>query len=252
MVIFVENEVIDNIAIGENIIETDSEIIHYLLNVLRIKKGEKIILNSINNTVNNYKQVIAEFEKIIDKNKIKTKVITIGKFNIDFPLIDVFIVPLKSRYFEDSIEHISQLPINSIFLIKSKFISTSFQEIHKKIERLKKIIYWNTIYVKKHFLTNIKFLDQKLEDILKILSKKYTKIIIFDNRTNQEINIDILNIRIENIALMIGPEGGWAKEEINLFTQYGQILKFKNINIGLKAEIAPIVGISQLLGFIDK
>ncbi|MCS7244256.1 MAG: RsmE family RNA methyltransferase [Candidatus Calescibacterium sp.] len=252
MMIFVSSEVIDNIEIGENTIESDSEIIHYLFNVLRIKRGEKIILNSIDNTVNNYKQAIAEFEKIIDKNKIKTRVITVGRFNIEFPVIDVFIVPLKSRYFEDSIEHISQLPINSIFLIKSKFISTNFQEIHKKIERLKKIIYWNTIYVRKHFLTNIKFLDQKLEDTLKVLSKKYAKIIAFDHRTNQEINADILSGRIEKMALMIGPEGGWAKEEIDLFTQYGQVLKFKNIDVGLKAEIAPLVGISQILGFINK
>ena len=55
---------------------------------------------------------------------------------------------------------------------------------------------------------------------------------------------------LKNVSLAIGPEGGWAQEEMGLFTQYG----WANVTLGpriLRAETAAIAAVavaSALLG----
>lgn len=244
MVIFLGNEEFSELD-GKKLINIEEELIHYLKNVLRIRKKEKLIICDKNNTPNNYQYYYCKFNKF-EKNKIEVSILEKKEEKKNFPLIDMLIVPLKSRYFEDSIEHICQLPINSIFLIKSKFISTDFKKTTEKIDRLRKISYWNSIYIRKPFITKIDFFDIKLSELLTTIN--YDRFILFDPRTDQEINCG-LDLKGKKICLIIGPEGGWSKEEIEFFQKQKNtlILKFKNIDFGIKAEIAPIVAISQIL-----
>lgn len=249
MVIFLEESIFRGITTGSTVIELDSEIMHYLIHVLRIGKGEKIIINSKENRVNRYEFFISYFDRALDKFRVRLNIEEKKYIQKNFPIIDIFVVPLKSRYFEDSIEYISQLPINSIFLMRSKFIAVKFEEVYRKIERLRKIIYWNSIYVRKHFITEIQYIDKKLENIVEELLKEYEKVIVFDPRAESEFGNSLGNP--QKIAMLVGPEGGWSKEELEIFKHKFQIYKFKNIDIAVKAEIAPVIGVSQLLGFIN-
>lgn len=252
MVIYLDQENFNQIQPGTKILELNNELIHYFKKVLRIKKGEKILINSYQNTLTNYQYFIANFEKFQYSNQIVLNIKEKFIKQENFPIIDLFIVPLKSKYFYDLIENVSQLPINSIILIKSKFIAVNYEEISKKIQRLEKIIFWNSIYVKKHYITSIQALNKTISEILKneTFLKTYDKVIIFDHITENKIDSIFFRDNPKRIAVMIGPEGGWDRKELENLCNKIFVFKFKNIDIALKAQNAAIVGISQLLALI--
>lgn len=249
-VIFLNKNQFNKLTIGKNEIELDKDLLHYFKNVLRLRKNEKIIINNEENQLNYYtyfESYIIDFQK----NSIILDITQKFEKSQNFLLIDVFIVPTKSKYFHNLIENLTQLPINKIFLIKSKYLIANFNEILKKEEKLKKIIYWNSIYVKKHYLIDLEILNISIENLLKgDFVKEYEKVIIFDHITENRLSSDFLNGVKNRICVMIGPEGGWAREEIAEIPPHALICKFKNIDIALKSELASAVGISQLLALL--
>lgn len=244
MIIFANQEIFENLQIGTNLLELPPESIHYLKNVIRLKYGDKIIINSKSNNVNQKKFYTAKLLRFLGKNSVELSIEKMENQQKNLPIIDVFIVPLKSRYIDNSIEYLTYLPINSIYFINSINISTNFKELITKKERFEKIIFWNSIYSKKHYLINIDFIYQKLSELMDQIISKYEKIIVFDNLTENEIK----KIEQKRIAVFIGPEGGWNPKEIQIFQNHNvDIFKFKHIDWPVKAQIAHIIGISQLL-----
>jgi len=250
MVIFLNDLLFNQLDLGINKIHLDKDLLHYFKNVLRLEKKSKIIINSENNTINNYTYFIGELENYFS-NYLELNLIHKETVNNSFPLIDVFIVPLKSRYFQTAIENLTQLPINSINLIKSKFIATNFQEIAHKTKKIEKIIYWNSIYVKKYYLPKLNVIQNKTIEDLRDILKKYPQVIVYDHQTEERINLK--SKYYDSIAVMIGPEGGWAEEEIQKLKTFDNlsVFRFKNIDTAVKAEVAVVIGISQLLSYLE-
>jgi len=228
---------------GKNKINIDKELLHYFKNVLRLQKKSRIIINSLNNTIKKYSYFIGELISF-GSNYCEVNLIQKETVEKEFPLIDIFLVPLKSRYFQTAIEYITQMPINSINLIKSKFIATNFQEVTKKTKKIEKIIYWNTIYVKKHYIPTLKVVENLEEEL-----KNYPKVVVFDHQIDKRISFE--SCYYDRIAIMIGPEGGWAKEEIEKFQALNNtsIYRFKNIDTAVKAELAAVIAITQILSY---
>ncbi|MFN3995665.1 MAG: RsmE family RNA methyltransferase [bacterium] len=262
MVIFVENQEFLKLSQGEKLLEIDEDLIHYFKNVLRLKKNEHIIINNKNNTINNYEYFESRFLGFQNKNIVLNIIQKLSKRQ-NFPLIDIFIVPTKSRYFNTLIENLTQLPINKIYLIKSKFMAVNFEQLTNKPEKIKKIIYWNSIYVKKHYLVGLEIINKSISKLLENnnslndnslndnFTNIYDKIVVFDHLVERRLSGDLFEDKVSRIGVMIGPEGGWAREEINNLPPKVTVCKFRNIDTALKSELAAPVGLSQILALLN-
>ncbi|MEN3014892.1 MAG: RsmE family RNA methyltransferase [bacterium] len=248
MVIFVEEDQFSNILEGSETLEVNHEVYHYLKNVVRVQLGQVFTIYSLSNQINHYKQVRCKLCGFSKPNRLMIQIEQKQEFKNNLPMIDLYIVPLKSRYMDSCIEYCCQLPINRIYLIKSQHICVKFDEIVRKIDRLRKISYWNSVYSKKYYVTDVNFLDDNVKNIVDKVNDVYEVMIVFDNLIDREICLKNLS----RIGVLIGPEGGWSTDEINYLLQVPkiQIFKFRNIHTTIKSEIAPIVGISQVLAMV--
>lgn len=216
----------------------NSEIYHYLINVLRLKKNE--IIEIFNNSKNSYlatinsikkKKIIVEIYKE-KKNSIKEKYkIHLGQ-----------IISEKKKFtfiIEKSVE-LGVFSITPIFINKKKYWNNIC--IKKNIDYWKKIIISacgqsnrNTLPILYDYI--------QLSDLFSKIPLEYQKI-VFHTKSKNSIN-NIINFKKKNIFILIGSETGFSENTIKELKKNN----FLDISLGprvLKMETASIVGITAV------
>ncbi len=214
---------------------TEEEHIHFS-KVLRGRKGEEIFLTD--GEGNLYKGEVIS----IESKRTKVKILERKKEERDTPSIIIAQSLLKNETMDFVIQKGTELGADQIFPILSKR-----SKVIKKESLESKLRHWNLIAInalkqsKRLYLPKIEA-PKKLEDFFKIPFEGEK--LLFSENGNLSIK-EILKDNPKPTILLLGPEGGWEKEEEEFVLSHG----FKSISLGkyiLRSETAVISAMTVL------
>lgn len=208
--------------INQPYIYIKNEDVNHIKNVLRKKVEDKIeVCNQ--ETGDTY---LCEIEQL-DDNEILTQIIEKLNETETNIKIDIYQGLPKAEKMELIIQKSVELGVNSIIPISLKrcVVKLEGKDQNKKIERWQKIAESAAKQCGRNIIP-------KIGNIIKIkqfeeLSKNYDSLIVaYENEKEYTLKQEIQKIKQSNkkelkIAVLIGPEGGLAEEEIETLKNYG-------------------------------
>ena len=211
----------------------DYEIVNQIVNVLKIRKDENIIV------FNNELELLCSLGEFNQKG-IVLYVLEQKKIEKEDYNVNLYCSILKKDNFEFVVEKSVELGISDIYpIITSRTIKTNLN-----FERLNKIIKEASEQSGGFGFSNV----FAIEDLRKVKINGNDLNIAF-NMDGNNILENIMEIKkSKNINLFIGPEGGWTDDELFFFKKNN----FKIVSLGknvLRAETAVVlsVGVVSLI-----
>ena len=211
------------------------ELFHQLKNVLRKRVGERIILFNGAGI-----EAEAEIRKFL-KDKIEVEILKIEKPEREPEIfVSLFCSVLKKSNFELVVQKATEIGVGEIVPILCKnTVKTGLN-----LKRLEKIA------------------KEAAEQSKRITLPKIEKILSFKGGIEKARNFDLkilfdifgktpsfLKRKVKNVAIFIGPEGGWDKSEIELAKKENfEILSLGKLN--LRSETAAICGCFWAVNFL--
>ncbi len=233
-----------NEELNKNISIVDKDIIHHLRNVMRNKIGDQIgLIYDSNSSI----YIIKE----ISDNEVNVELISENLNNPELKInIDVATPFLKKDNFELAISKMTECGVNKI--IPTNFIRNVVKvdnKWEKKLKRYQDIVKSAAMQSQRNKIPSITDIH-KLKDIN---YDAYDLIITcYENEDNKKIS-DLKNniLDSKNILVVIGPEGGLDKTEIEFLDS----IEHNNIvtlgNRILRSETAQIVSVFYLSMVIE-
>ena len=220
-------------------IHLSNKVAHHAAHVLRLRTDDKIIL--FHNDLYDYSAVIT------DINKKTVEVYIDSRFeNQKNPTIHLrlFQSLSSSEKMDWIIQKSVELGVGSIIPMYSKRSNIKLQGSRAE----KKLSHWQQVVISaceqsgRSSLPKIS-LPKKIEECLNQENANHLKLILSPKEKNNLQSIN--NSSVKNIDIMIGPEGGFAEEELN------QAIKSHFVPIGLgprilRTETAPLSILSIL------
>ena len=238
----------DNQIIEDKITIVGQDVNH-IANVLRFKENDEICICNIDKN-KNYNCLITKIEKEKIECKILSEVKQSPEEKID---ITIFQGLPKADKMELIIQKCTELGVKEIFPTQMErcVVKIDSKTENKKIERWQKIAEsaakqsgQNNI-CKINNITNIK-------NICNFICNYDILLVPYENEKNNSFKKEVQNLKsVGNeqglkIAIVIGPEGGFEKHEIELLKQFGG----KIITLGqkiLRTETVAIAMVSSIL-----
>ena len=216
--------------------ELDSSEGVHVFNLLRLRKGEEILLNDC-------KGILA-IAKIIDEKKI----IPIEVNKIPEPKVKVFLFVSSPRkqQLDQLITQCCEVGVWSINLIKTEYSVSIPEEKDKKIKR------WQTKIIEACKQSHNPYAPQIFPPITfdEALKKvKEENLTVFFGTTTKERKIP-LNLNSKRIAWFIGPEGGFSKKEQSVMIE-NNFIPLMLGNWIMRVETAAVVGTAFLQEMFD-
>jgi 16S rRNA (uracil1498-N3)-methyltransferase len=205
---------------------SEKEIFHQLKDVLRKRAGDRIIL--FNGTGI---EAEAEIKKFL-KDKVEVEILKIEKPEREPKIfVSLFCSVLKKSNFELVVQKATEIGVGEIAPILCKnTVKTGLN-----LKRLEKIAKEAAEQSKRVTLPKIEKILSFKEAIEK--ARNFDLKILFDISGK---NLSFLKRKVKNVAIFIGPEGGWDKSEIELAKKENfEILNLGKLN--LRSETAAIV-----------
>ena len=242
---FVENEQIDNSKI-----KLQGSDVNHILNVLRMKKSDKLQIGN----KSNFDTYLTEIEEIEDSCIILN---IIEKLDISYEPnveIDLYQGLPKFDKMELIIQKTTEIGVSKIIPVDMSrcVVKLNEKDANKKIERWQKIAEVAAKQSKRGIIPEIQ--DKiKIKDI-KNKIKEYDSFIVAyeEENTNTLKNVltELNKSKKNKIGVLVGPEGGISKEEIEDLKKNGvQIITLgKRI---LRCETAPITICSNIIYELD-
>lgn len=223
----------------------DDEDIFHIQKVMKMRVGEiiEVVISSI-----------AYNAKIISLNPIKIQIN--DRINFDCEVnnhVTLFYCLVKGDKLDFVIQKACELGVKEIILVQSKCCVTKYddKEINKKLIRFKSIIKGacrqshRLIIPKLDKIININDIDESL-----LCDKNF---IAYEKEMGDTFNTKKYFENINNnesVSLLVGPEGGFKEEEVDLMNQKG----FVNISLGkriLRSETAALSVLSNLFFILE-
>ena len=231
--------------IKNDIIElNDNENFFHLTKVLRIKPNQKV--KFIDDNKNVYLCEVLE----VAKKKLSAKII---EKTVSDRVLDINISLVQSILASDAqnllIANATQTGVKKIYPVISDNVSTSQNALKGKVEKWIKIASENFKQCERADMVEI----EQISNLVQVLSKfKKENILIFaekyENTTLNECCLDL--DKNSEIAVVIGPEGGFSDSEFNYFISQN----YKLATLGkmiYKAPNAVVAGISNIISRIE-
>lgn len=219
---------------------SEKEFVNQIRNVLKLRKGEKIILAD-----GKLKEAPAEI-KNIKKNSVELEILEIAENKNESSVCGILYCSiLKKQNFELAAQKATEVGIKEIFpVISNRTVKTSVN-----LERLKKIIKEAGEQSERGVLPKLngilsfeESLKKAGENDLNLFFDK--KGVFFGELAEQKEILKFKNKTDKNaifkIGVFIGPEGGWTEEEIKA----SQEKNFKIVSLGklnFRAETAAVI-----------
>ena len=199
----------------------------HLIKVRRAKLGENIVAFCGDGF--DYHFEITEILK--DKVKLNLTQKQINK-SYDTQGITVYLAMIKNDALTEAIDHLAELNVKHVKLFKADFSVATFDD--KKLEKLNQISIQASKQSERADVMTIEIVDKNH------IKKENNKNIFFayENSTGK---IDPFS---GDFSLIIGPEGGFSKAEVDYFSSFA-----KNVSLGdtiLRAHVACVAGVSML------
>ncbi|HHX71005.1 MAG: RsmE family RNA methyltransferase [Miniphocaeibacter sp.] len=222
--------------INNNII-VDGEDFHHLKNVLRIKKNEKLEI------VINENLYIVEVSNL-EKNRIITNILNYNEIEGEILNIHLYQGLTKSDKFDFIIQKSVELGVKSItpLITNRVIVKLNNKNTEKKLVRFNKISKQAASQSHRNYIPKV-FEPINLLDIS--LEKDELGLLAYESSDNYTLKDILVNSKTKNIKIIIGPEGGFDKDEISSLEEKG----FNTISLGkriLRTETAPITMLSIL------
>ena len=234
---FVEDNQINNDKI---VINNDDY--NHIANVLRMKKGDTILITNKNSkeTFN------CEIEEV-KSNEIVCNILNKENKNVELNVnIDLFQGLPKADKMEYIIQKCVELGVHKIVPVNMKYCVAKIKDEEKKNIRWNKISEVAAKQCKRNIIPKI---DKSINmNTLYSEIKNYDlAIVAYENENNITLKTVLKeNTEIKNIAVIIGPEGGFSLDEVDKLRENGA----KIVSLGnriLRTETAPITILSMLV-----
>ena len=209
---------------------------HYVVNVMRLKRGSII----------NFFNIEGEWESeivFLEKERVEVKFLKKVKEPQKKNKIELAICLVKKNPMEIILQKATELGVSKIIPIISE--RTEIKELN--YDRAKKIVIEATEQSNQMFPPEI-LKVVKLKDFLKNLDQT-TKLLFGDVNSKDNLSIEKLK-NFKSLKILIGPEGDFSPSERELILSFSQVVPFtisKNI---LRSDTAVISAIS-LVNFIN-
>ena len=235
---FVEEEQVN----GENAYISGSDVNH-ILNVLRMKIGEELLIS-----VKGDWDYLCKIEEI-ENDRVNLKVLeSMEQRELPIKLTLLQGIP-KSDKLEMIIQKAIELGVSNIIPVKTNRVVVKIDE--KKTQA--KVNRWNAIaesaakQSKRSIIPKV-LKPQTIDNALEIVKDYGVKLLPYENADGIKKTKDILNSldSKNNIAVFIGPEGGFEEAEVKKSTDSG----FEVITLGkriLRTETAGLALLSNIM-----
>ncbi|MCT4594602.1 MAG: 16S rRNA (uracil(1498)-N(3))-methyltransferase [Anaeromicrobium sp.] len=238
---FVEKHNIDREK--KSVLINEGEDVKHISKVLRLDIGEKIEICDGHN-----KEYICEIE-YMSKKDIRVSIIGEKESNREADvIIDLYQGLPKATKMDTIIQKCTELGINKIIPILTKRCVAQIKDKkseEKKLERWEKIALSAAKQCKRGKIPTIGKLHRLNEAIDKLKEYDIAVVAYEDEETHGLKNL-LRNSKYEKIAIIIGPEGGFEKEEIDIIkNNHG-----KSITLGpriLRTETAGFTALSIIM-----
>ena len=225
----------------ENIIENSTSLLskehtHYIVNVMRLKRGSKI--NFFNKEGEWFSEIV-----FLDRDRVEIKFL--NKIKEPFPVsnIELAICLVKKNPMETILQKATELGVSRIIPIISE--RTEVKDLN--FERANKITIEAT---EQSNQLNPPKINQmiNLKNFINSISKE-TKLFFADINSKYALSSKDLE-GIKNISILIGPEGDFSPSERELILKKSNVIPFSLSKNILRTDTAVISAIS-LVNFIN-
>ena len=208
---------------------------HYIINVVRLKRGSKI------NFFNEYGEWKSEII-FLDRNRVEVKFLNKIKEVKKLNNIQLAICLVKKNPLENIFQKATELGVSKIIPLISD--RTEVKDIN--YERAKKIVIEATEQSNQLVPPTISDMI-KLKNFLESLDQS-TKLLFAD--VNSKNNLDIKDLKeVKSLCVLIGPEGDFTPKERETILSRTNTIPFSLSNNILRADTATISAIS-LINFV--
>ena len=238
--IFVEDK-----QINENRVEIFDVDFNHIVNVLKMKNGEELQVGN-KNTLDTY---LARIEEI-SNDRVILEIIEKLENNESNVKVDLYQGLPKFDKMELIIQKTTEIGVNRIIPTDMTrcIVKLDEKDYKKKQERWQKIAESAAGQSKRGMIPEI---DNKikLKEIINKISEYDRFIVAYEEENENTLKNELKNIELKDeykIGVLVGPEGGITKEEIELLKDAGA----KIVTLGkriLRTETAPIVLASNII-----
>lgn len=234
---FVDNNQIDNANI-----EIINEDYNHIVKVLRGKIGDILIISDKSNA----KTFNCKIEQIT-KNKVVCSIIEENKKNTEMNIkVDVYQGLPKIDKMEYIIQKSVELGVNEIIPVNMKYCIAKINNEDKKITRWNKISEVAAKQSKRNIIPKVSK-PINVNELYNKIKAYDLAIVAYENEDRKTIKkIFESKKNVKNIAVVIGPEGGISKEEIEKLQHAGAEIVSLGNRI-LRTETAPIAVLSMII-----
>jgi 16S rRNA (uracil1498-N3)-methyltransferase len=222
----------------EHQIKLTGEEAHHIATVLRYKKGERIYVTDGEGF--EYRAVV---ESVSEDTVLCTIVSRTRKPQEPLALITLAQGLIKAPRMDTLVEKTVELGVSEIIpVITQRSLPT--MEGEGKIKRLQRIAISAMKTSTRSILPSIRE-PMNFKEVLAQIDRYQAAFLAWEGERSKRI-ADLITARPKRILLFIGPEGGFAQEEIDLATKMG----VRTFSLGLRrlrAETAAISALSLLL-----
>ena len=205
---------------------------HYVVNVMRLKKGS--YLNFFNKNGEWKSKII-----FLDKDRVEVKFLEKINLPINLSNVELAICLVKKNPMENILQKATELGVRKIIPLVSE--RTEVKELNQ--ERAKKIVVEAT--EQSNQLSPPEILDViKLKDFLENLDNS-TKLLFADLNSKDKLKISDFK-DIKNLTILIGPEGDFSPSEREFILSFSMVIPFTMSKNILRSDTAAISAISQV------
>ncbi len=239
-----------NLRINSSVKLPDSDIDH-IRKVLRLQSGDKVII------FNGVEEYLAEL-KLVTREFVTAKLVELlktEKNSTKETQVTIFQGLLRAGKFDLIIEKLTEIGIDNIIPVECEFSQTKKENAAAKVSRWSKVALAAAKQSERISLPLV--LDPiDFKDILKV-KNDFDKVLMFTlPRNNIKESLDAIELSkdvigtAKNVAVLIGPEGGFSPTEHKIATENGFTL-VKSSDSVLRSETAAIV-FSAIVKFLLK
>lgn len=227
----------------------DSSESHHLTKVLRKKIGDVVQIFDGEGLVSAVK-----ITDLSDPHKVQAEIVSAQKLTRHDIELKIYPAILKAERFDWLIEKLTEIGVTSIhpILTERTLIHIKSPQIDLKIKRWEKIILSASKQCGRTVLPKI-FSPINFTQAVDEINEKDMKLILWEGEEKNKLSDIAKNFKLSDsppsqttIHLFVGPEGGFAIQEVKQVTESG----FISISLGeniLRAETAAIAAASVIL-----
>lgn len=225
---------------GDEIVVHGQDVVH-IRNVLRLTLGDTVAIFD-GEGLRYSAEIISS-----TRDEVKCKVISRDQVQNESP-IEIILGQsiLKGTKLDDVVRKSCELGVAKVVPLVAERCALKLKQadLDKKNERWRKIATEASKQSGRAKVPSVLKMMSSVEEFCSYYADYEIKLIFQEDESSLRFSeVEQGNGSIKNVALLIGPEGGWTESEVKTATVYG----FKSVSLGpriLRAETAPIAVLS--------